>query len=92
VTESDAFLGCLAPLLLIVGCVDTRSGRVPNAAIALLGIGAHWREAPELLPERLVGAAILAAPLLLLRAFCRRRHRHAGLGLGDVKFLAAATF
>lgn len=91
---SDALLALLAAPLAVVGTVDARSGRIPNGAnlaVALLGVGALVLQAPERLPERLGDAAIMAALLLLLRYLYQRRRHQAGLGLGDVKFLAAAT-
>lgn len=93
-TDSDAFLVALVPLLLVVGVVDARTGRIPNVAnagIAVLGMASAFLQASALLPERLVDATILGALLLLLRHLYAKLRGHAGLGLGDVKFLAAAT-
>ncbi|MET0258537.1 MAG: prepilin peptidase [Methylobacterium sp.] len=88
------FVPLLLPLLAVVTVVDARSGRIPdaaNAAIVLLGAMRGWLEAPAVLAGRLLDAAIVAALLALLRLAYHRRRGHHGLGLGDVKFLAAAT-
>jgi leader peptidase (prepilin peptidase)/N-methyltransferase len=88
------FLAALAPLLAIVAVVDRRDGRIPdaaNAAIAALGAVRAGLAGPEALGFRALDAAILVLLLLLLRhVYAKRRGRH-GLGLGDVKFLGAAT-
>ncbi|WP_062211691.1 prepilin peptidase [Aureimonas sp. AU12] len=88
------FVPLLLPLLAVVTLVDARSGRIPdtaNAAILLLGALRAGLEAPAVLAGRLLDAAIVAALLALLRFAYHRRRGHHGLGLGDVKFLAAAT-
>ena len=82
------------PLLAIVARVDAREGRIPdaaNGAIAALGILRAAMAGREALAARGIDAAILVALLLLLRFLYARRRGRQGLGLGDVKFLGAAT-
>ncbi len=93
--EAWLALGLLAPLLLLVALVDGRTGRIPdglNAAIAALGLASLlFGSDAALLPARLLDAAILGVLLLLVRHLYRALRGRTGLGLGDVKFLSAAT-
>jgi len=84
----------LAPLLVLVAIVDARTGRIPNAvnaAIACLGFLAALEWGTRLAAERLLDAGVVGLSLLLLRWAYRRSRGRTGLGLGDVKFLSAAT-
>ncbi len=84
----------LVPLLGTVAWVDARTGRIPNAcnaAIAALGLFAALEIGTSLATERLIDALVVGLVLLLLRAAYRLWRGRVGLGLGDVKFLAAAT-
>ena len=74
--------------------VDARRGIIPdpvNAAIAALGCVQSALLGWDVLVWRLFDAALVALLLLALRAYYRRRRGLVGLGLGDVKLLAAAT-
>jgi leader peptidase (prepilin peptidase)/N-methyltransferase len=82
---------CMSALLVI----DLRSHRLPDPLtllLGLLGLGFHFLHNFELLPlPALLAGAILGALLLYaLRAFYLRRRGIEALGLGDVKFVAAA--
>lgn len=88
------FVALLAPLLWVVAVTDARSGRIPDAAnAAILALGllralvAGWGPAGE----RVLDGAIVGLLLMLLRFAYRRFRGWQGLGLGDVKFLVAAT-
>jgi leader peptidase (prepilin peptidase)/N-methyltransferase len=81
----------LAALLLF----DLRSHRLPdplNLLLGLLGLGFHAFHNFTLIPlTALLAGAILGALLLYaLRVFYLRRRGLEALGLGDVKFVAAA--
>ncbi len=87
-------LALLAPMLLLVGLVDGRTGRIPdalNAGIAALGLLRLAMGSQEALLAHGLDAAIVGGLLLLLRRLYRVWRGRTGLGLGDVKFLAAAT-
>ncbi|WP_019996596.1 prepilin peptidase [Aureimonas ureilytica] len=87
-------LALLAPMLLLVGLVDGRTGRIPdalNAGIAGLGLLRLAMGSPETLLAHGLDAAIVGGLLLLLRRLYRVWRGRTGLGLGDVKFLVAAT-
>lgn len=88
------FLILLCPLLALLAWIDLREGIIPdwlNLAIALLGLAdalaGGWREGLVALAE---GAAAGIA-LWLLRKLYFEWRRIQGLGLGDVKFVAAAA-
>lgn len=84
----------LAIVLLAIGLVDVRQWRIPDGLnFALLGLGL----VSAILLDRLSLGWALASSLLMLvvgigvrRVFERVRGQH-GLGLGDVKFMAAAA-
>ncbi len=91
--EAALFLA-LAPALAVVVWKDLAERRIPdgaNLAVALLGLAHVLFGDPALLPGRVLDAALVGALLLLVRWGYRRGRAMAGLGLGDVKFLAAAT-
>ncbi len=82
---------CLSALLV----TDLRFQRLPNPLnllLGLLGLGFHFLHNFEPLPlAALLAGAILGALLLYaLRVFYLRRRGIEGLGLGDVKFVAAS--
>lgn len=86
------------PITLPIAVIDLRRQRIPNALnLALFGGGLAFaalrgRDALGLaLGAALIEAATAFAVFYGLRAaYARLRHR-TGLGLGDVKFVAAAT-
>ncbi len=88
------FLALLAVPLWIVVRTDLRERRIPDAAnlaVALLGLGRVLSlDASDTL-GRLAEAALVVALLVALRASYRALRGVTGLGLGDVKFLGAAT-
>lgn len=89
-----AFLAALSLVLSVVCVKDIAERRIPdlaNLAIALLGLARLAVLDPARLSGRLFDAALAGALLLALRWVHRRWRGTVGLGLGDVKFLAAAT-
>ena len=84
------------PLTLAVSLIDLRRRIIPdglNLALLVLGVGFSALHGPALTTA---GASLLQAAcafLLLwaLRAAYARLRGRTGLGLGDVKFIAAAT-
>lgn len=88
------FLALLAMPLCIVVRTDLRERRIPDAAnlaVALLGLGRVLSLDPPDTLGRLAEAALVVALLVALRASYRALRGVTGLGLGDVKFLGAAT-
>lgn len=92
---SDLLLALLLPLLALIAVTDARRGIIPdraNLAVAALGaLAAATGGGAALTAGRALDALIVGGLLLLLRAAYRMRRGRTGLGLGDVKFLAAAT-
>ncbi|MBB3997055.1 prepilin peptidase [Aureimonas pseudogalii] len=89
-----AFLVALGVALLAVAVTDARERRIPdvwNLAIALLGLARLIALHPAQFVDRLLDAAAIGSLLLLLRWVYRRMRGRVGLGLGDVKFVAAAA-
>lgn len=80
-------------VLLTLACIDARHLILPDVLTLPLipaGLAVAAVARPALLASHLAGALIgFALPWLLRRAYVRLRHRE-GLGLGDVKLLAAA--
>jgi leader peptidase (prepilin peptidase)/N-methyltransferase len=80
-------------LLLSVAIVDFRHQYIPdevNAALAIVGVAqAVFLGEPSLL-DGLIGSATGAGLFLAIRAAYGRLRGRVGLGLGDVKFMAAA--
>lgn len=90
-----ALLAALTPPLVWIFAKDIADHRIPdpaNLAVALLGFLRLLILDPARLAERSIDAALVGALLLSLRWGYRRWRGVTGLGLGDVKFLAAATF
>ena len=84
----------LCALSAALAWIDIRKGIIPdwmNASIAALGLlkAALWNGAPAALDATLQGIAI-GIVIWLLRWLYFRARGVQGLGLGDVKFLAAA--
>ncbi len=84
------------PLTLAAAVIDLRRRIIPdriNLALLVLGLGSSALRGP-VLPQ--VGASLLAAAVAFLllwtvRAAYARWRGRTGLGLGDVKFVAAAA-
>lgn len=88
------FAVVLAGLLTAIAWIDQRRQIIPdglNLALALAGLALVLLTVPEALPWRLAGAGVIAGLLYLLRWWHFRRRGLIGLGLGDVKFAAAAA-
>lgn len=79
----------------IIAITDSRRGIIPdwcNLSIAICGAVIALSNSMERLEANALDAVIVIALFAALRSGYRRlRHRN-GLGLGDVKFLGAATF
>lgn len=90
---STAAIVVFAMLLAAVVWIDLRHLVIPdrlNAAIFATGVGALlWLGTPSPL-SAVIASAGGAAALLLVRALVSRRVGREALGLGDVKFVAAA--
>ena len=79
--------------LLALGWIDWKSWRLPDAItlpLLLLGLGATWWLAPEMVTDHAFAASVAWVGLWGLRAGYRLVRGREGLGLGDVKLLAAA--
>jgi leader peptidase (prepilin peptidase) / N-methyltransferase len=84
------------PLTLAASVIDLRRRIIPDPInLALLGLGLAWAAwqapAPSAILLRLGEAALAFGLLWSLRALHARLRGRIGLGLGDVKFVAAAT-
>lgn len=85
----------LAVLLAAICAIDARFGIIPDklvAAMAASGLLAVWLLDPDEVMHRIAEVIIVAVAMAALRAVYRWVRGYDGLGLGDVKFLAAATF
>lgn len=90
---AEALAVAAAGLLLISASVtDLRVRRLPNVltlGVAVLGGLLAWLRGPSALLEGAVAAALVGGLLLGLRALGARVRGDPGLGLGDVKLIAA---
>lgn len=89
-------LGALVLLLTPVVVTDLRERRIPNAwnlALGAAGMIFHLIQAPawRTLAESLAAAVLTAALFLGVLWVMRHLRRSGSLGLGDVKFLIAAS-
>jgi leader peptidase (prepilin peptidase) / N-methyltransferase len=85
----------LAALLAAICAFDARFGIIPDklvGAMAVCGIAAAWLLDPSEIMSRLAEVVIAAIAIAAFRSFYRWVRGYDGLGLGDLKFLAAATF
>ncbi|MEP1520367.1 A24 family peptidase [Ascidiaceihabitans sp.] len=82
----------VVPLVLLISVVDAMTYRIPdvcNLGVAVLGA---WHIAGQAELGLHVSAALCVGAVLWgLSAWYYRRFGRTGLGLGDVKFIAAAT-
>jgi leader peptidase (prepilin peptidase)/N-methyltransferase len=89
------FSTVLAVLLVAIGWIDLRWMVIPdplNLALGVTGIAFVTAFRPGEIGLQIAGSILIAGSLLAIReAFHRLRGTHA-LGLGDVKFVAAAGF
>ncbi|MGA0601547.1 prepilin peptidase [Caulobacter sp. KR2-114] len=85
-------IAALGLLLLAASVFDLKTQRLPdrlNLAAAVVSAALAWTWSPRALIEGSVAAVVSGLLLLILRAvYLRRRNVH-GLGLGDVKLVAA---
>ncbi|MET7243166.1 A24 family peptidase [Methylobacterium sp. EM32] len=83
------------PLTLSASLIDLRRRIIPdvlNLALFILGLGlAGWRDGAEGIGFGLAQAGLAYGLFRALRALHARASGRIGLGLGDVKFIAAAT-
>jgi leader peptidase (prepilin peptidase) / N-methyltransferase len=90
-----ALLMALAALVPAIALIDIRHYRVPDLLslpVALLGVAFCLVEGGDLLLARTATALALLAAFYLFRIAFLRVRKVDGLGLGDVKFIAAAAF
>lgn len=90
-------LATSAAILLALCIIDLRRYQLPdplNAAFGGLGLAFHLLSPYGFLPLASLGiAALLSAGLFLGLRWLFRKYRHVeALGLGDVKFITAASF
>jgi len=87
--------GTLSVLCCAVALIDLRHGIIPdwlNLAIAALGLAHAFGDEGPIAAFGAIGfAGIVGVLFWLLQRLYFRLRRIEGLGLGDVKFLAAAT-
>ena len=84
----------LVTVLAAVCAIDARFGIIPDTLVivlAVFGIAAVWLLDPDEIVYRLVDVVIVAVAIVAFRSIYRWVRGYDGLGLGDVKFLAAAT-
>ncbi|MCP3442031.1 A24 family peptidase [Bradyrhizobium sp. CCGUVB14] len=91
----SALSGVLAILLAAICAIDARFGIIPDklvGATAASGLVAVWLLNPDEIMYRLAEVVIVAIAIAAFHAIYRWVRGYDGLGFGDVKFLAAATF
>lgn len=85
----------LVSILAAICAIDARFGIIPDklvVALAACGLAAVWLLDPNEVMYRLAEVVIAAIAIAAFRSIFRRVRGYDGLGFGDVKFLAAATF
>ncbi|MDN3278953.1 A24 family peptidase [Frankia sp. RB7] len=85
----------LAALLAAICAIDARFGIIPDrlvGALAACGLAAVWLLDLSEMMYRLAEVAIVLIAIVAFRSIYRWVRGYDGLGFGDVKFLAAATF
>lgn len=97
-SEALTFLTFFVPLCLLCGAlmlIDIRHGIIPNGInLSIAGLGllkASVEDGVAAGAEAAIAAAAIGALFWLLRRLYFAWRKIDGLGLGDVKFLAAAT-
>jgi leader peptidase (prepilin peptidase)/N-methyltransferase len=84
----------LLAVLAWISLVDVRHGIIPdwaNAAIAGAGFFRAWLQIGPSIPEAALAALFALCAFSFLRSIFVRCRGYPGMGLGDVKFLAAAA-
>lgn len=85
----------LIAILAPIAWIDARQHIIPDSLNALLGIlgVSHIliADGPGAVPQQMLAAALVAIFFLGVRKLYSMARGQTGLGLGDVKFLAAAT-
>lgn len=82
----------IAPLVVLGAIVDSKTGLIPNPVVlgvALISVGVVAWSGFEL--ENLLAPILMIAMLMGLRAIGQMRYGIPGIGLGDVKLLAAMS-
>jgi leader peptidase (prepilin peptidase)/N-methyltransferase len=85
----------LVTVLAAICAIDARFGIIPDrlvGAMAACGLAAVWLLDPNEMMYRLAEVAVVAIAIAAFRSVYRWVRGYDGLGFGDVKFLAAATF
>ena len=81
-------------VLSIISWIDWHTLKIPNVLNVLLAVsGGLWIWSSvhgEDILLRVIGACLLALALLCVRYWYFSKHKHHGLGLGDVKMAGAA--
>jgi len=85
-------LSALGLTLIAAAAMDAKTRRLPDlltAAVAAIGLGLSALAGTPQIMAGLVASLVTVLALLGLRAFGRRRRGDPGLGMGDVKLMAA---
>ena len=85
----------LVTVLAAICAIDARFGIIPDklvGAMAAGGLAAVWLLEPAEIMYRFAEVVIVAIAVAAFRSIYRWVRGYDGLGFGDVKFLAAATF
>jgi len=85
----------LVAVLAAICAIDARFGIIPDKLVGAMtagGLAAVWLLEPNEVVYRLAEVVIVAIAVVVFRSIYRWVRGYDGLGFGDVKFLAAATF
>lgn len=85
----------LVTVLAAICAIDARFGIIPDRLVVAMAVGglvAVWLLDPNEMMYRLAEVVIVAVAIATFRWLYRLVRGYDGLGFGDVKFLAAATF
>ncbi|WP_298431858.1 A24 family peptidase [uncultured Jannaschia sp.] len=86
--------GALLAILGAIAVIDLRTRRIPdplNVALALSGLAAALVLDGQVPWPSLLAATVVGAALWIIAEIFRRRRGLTGLGLGDIKMIAAAA-